>query len=321
MNNDEWFFSLRKEDYGGGVDATGDGGEEMKSQVRVSSNTKGPSPDIVARLQDIVQEPNVSPMEEEVGMKTTHSCSDDTVFREFRNEDAEDELDESLCRKREREKSATKLKFTLVKLKEKDSIMREEIWLRKVEERRAQYTHRSLALLSLLENFFGQQVITNPGPLGPQEINSPQSPEIILHDQIGQKKPTLKRWPKHEQKLRAGATKFQMWKEISLGMASMGFTRTAKHYKEKWNQMDKCFEEAERRGKTPVENSKTRSYFHELDMFYKKYDVKEDNPGPLGEQEINTPQSTGQQIIVAFYFEDRYSPYLIYFLVYRFFLY
>ncbi|XP_026455879.1 trihelix transcription factor GT-2-like [Papaver somniferum] len=168
--------------------------------------------------------------------------------------------------------------------KEKDRITREETWrnlererMRKEKETRAQDTHRSLALLSLLEKFCGQQEIYTPQSKG-QQVIAP-SPEIVLPDQSGQEKQRLKRWPKHEiqalislrmampQKMLTGATKFGMWEEISLPMASMGFTKTAKKCKQKWENINKYFKRAARSGKRRAENVKTCPYFQELDMF------------------------------------------------------
>ncbi|KAI3859560.1 hypothetical protein MKX03_024014 [Papaver bracteatum] len=453
LNNDELFCSPGKEDDGGGVDSTGDGegGEEMNSQIRVSSNPKSPLSDIVSRLQDPIQEPNLSPMEEEeeeIGVKTIHSYSGDSVLHEFctdaENENDYDDLGENLCRKRKREichelkghfeelvskmmnkqedmytvlletiekkekdriteelvnkmmkkqedvykvvlekqedmykvlletiehkekdriteellnkmmkkqedmykvlleKQEDKYKVVLekqedmykvlletIEQKEKERIKREEIWrnlererMRKEtvqmekdritreetrtnlqkermgkeeEERRAEDSSRSSAVLSLLGKFLGQQVIDNAGPLGKKEINTaqsieqkkiniPQSSEIILHDQSGQKKQRFHNWTKHEeqalisvrmaieQKFQTGARKSRMsWEEISLGMASTGVTKTAKQCRDKWETMKKCFKRAERSGKTKAENAKTfGKVLQELDMFHEK---------------------------------------------------
>ncbi|KAI3950197.1 hypothetical protein MKW92_044511 [Papaver armeniacum] len=306
VNNKEGFCSSLNHLAGKDDATTGDGGEYdgwlqlallksrsgMDSQVRVSSNPEGPLPEIVSRL-----EPNVvSPMDEEVGVTTTHSCSADTVLHEFRNDIVDDELAEILCRKKRKREIRNELKrhsedlvnkmlkkqedmykvlLETMEQKEKDRITREETWrnlerdrMRKEEERRAQDTHRSLALLSLLEKFCGQQEIYTPQSKG-QQVIAP-------------KKQRLKRWPKHEiqalislrmampQKMLTGATKFGMWEEISLGMASMGFTKTAKKCKQKWENINKYFKRAARSGKRRAENAKICPYFQELDMFYKK---------------------------------------------------
>ncbi|KAI3867608.1 hypothetical protein MKW98_005985 [Papaver atlanticum] len=437
LNNDEWFCSPAKEDDGGGVDSTGDGdgGEEMDSQIRVSSNPKSPLSDIVSRLQDPIQEPNLSPMEECIGVKTIHSYSADSVLHEFcsdsENENVYDELVNKMMKKQEdmykvlletieqkekdgiteelvnkmmkkqedvykvllekqednyrvilqkqedmykvlletiehkekdriteellnkmmkkqedmykvllekqedkykvvlkKQEDTYKVLFETIEQKEKDRITGEEIWrnlerermrketeqmekdritreetwrnlqkerMGKEEEMRAEDSSRSLSVLSLLGKFLGQQVIDNAGPLGQQEINTPQSieqqkinipqsSEIIWHDRSGQKKQRFHNWTKHEaqalisvrmaieQIFQTGARKSRMsWEEISLGMASMGFTKTAKQCRDKWETMKKCFKRAERSGKTKAENAKTfGEVLQELDMFHEK---------------------------------------------------
>ncbi|RZC46854.1 hypothetical protein C5167_039818 [Papaver somniferum] len=168
---------------------------------------------------------------------------------------------------------------------EKDRIRREETWrnlerelMRKEEEKRAHDTHRSLALVSHLE----QRVISTPGSTGQQIISIPHSSKIDLDDQSGQKKQKITKWPKHEvqalislrmavePKYLIGASKFQMWEEISLGMVSMGFTRTAKKCREKWENIYGYFRRVAGSSKQPGENAKTYPYFQELDMFYQK---------------------------------------------------
>ncbi|RZC46052.1 hypothetical protein C5167_039004 [Papaver somniferum] len=389
VKNEEWFCSPvndlpRKDDGGGGVGVDAGGGDsenlrwpqsealallkirsEMDSQFRVSSNPKGPLWEIVSRLQDTIQkttqEPNVSRMEEEVGVKTTHSGSADTVLHEFGsdagNENVDDEFGESLSRKRKREirnelkdhfedlvskmmkkqEDMYKVLLETIEQKEKDRITREETRrnlererMRKEEERRAQDTQRSLALLSFLGKFFGQPEINTPEPLRQQEINTPQSTgqqiinipqspelcrEIVLHDQSHQKKQKVegseymldanfKRWPKHEvqalislrtameHKFRTGAAKIPMWEEISLGMTSMGFTKTAKKCKEKWENINKYFKRAASSGKKRSENAKTCPYFYELDMLYKKRLI---NPEKASEAVKEEPQEKEPQ--------------------------
>ncbi|KAI3837252.1 hypothetical protein MKX03_004137 [Papaver bracteatum] len=320
VNSKEGFCSSLN-DLAGKDEATGDGGENdgrlqlallksrsgMDSQVKVSSNPEDP----LSRLQDTVQEPNVvNPMEEEFGVKTTHSCSADTVLHEFGDEIVDEELAEILCRKKrkreirdefkchfedlvnkmlKKQEDMYKVLLETMEQKEKDRITRQETWrnlemerMRKEEERRAQDTHRSLALLSLLEKFWGQQENNTPQSKGQQIIHIAPSPDIILPAKSGQEKERLNKWPKHEiqalislrmpmpQKMLTGDTKFAMWEEISLGMASMGFTKTAKKCQEKWENINKYFRRAGRSGKERAENAKTCSYFQELDMFYKK---------------------------------------------------
>ncbi|XP_026436769.1 trihelix transcription factor GT-2-like [Papaver somniferum] len=317
----------------------------MDSQVRVSSNSEAPLSGIVSRLHDTIQEPNISPIKEKeaICVKRTHSYSADTEFGSdvAGNENAHDELGESLCwKKRKREihdelkchfeelvnrmmkkqedmykvlleKQDDMYKVLLWKIepKEKDRITREQIWrnldergrmrketeqmkkdritreetwwnvetetMRK-EERRAQVdTHLSLALR--------RQVVSTPKSTGKQIISIPQSPKIILQDQSGKKKQGLKKWLKHEvqalislrmemqHKMLSRSAKFGMWEEISLGMASMGFTRTAMKCKGKWDTINRSFKTAAGIGQKGAENAATSCpYFLEMDMFYKQ---------------------------------------------------
>ncbi|KAI3859558.1 hypothetical protein MKX03_024012 [Papaver bracteatum] len=341
FNTKEWLcLSVNdiqsKEDDGGvgvGVNATGENHRSgMDSMVRVSSNPKPPLSEIVSRLQDTIQEPNISPMEEKgvICMKRTRSCSADTEFGSDAagNENGYDELGESLCwkkRKREirdelkchfedlvnkmmkkqedmykvllerqddmykvllgkieqkengritREGTWRNLEMERMRKEKKDRITREETW-RKEEERRAQDTHLCLAL--------GQKIVNTPESTRKQIISTPQSPKTTLHNQSGQKKQGLQKWPEHEvqalislrmemqHKLLSRAVKFGMWEEISLGMASMGFTRTAKKCKGKWEFINRTFKRAAGIGQKGAEDAaKSCPYFQEMDMFYKQ---------------------------------------------------
>ncbi|KAI3859559.1 hypothetical protein MKX03_024013 [Papaver bracteatum] len=350
LNNDEWFCSSEKQDDGGGgvggTDATGvNHPSGMDSQARVSSNPKPPLPEIVSRLQDTIQEPKVSSMEnEEVAVKPTHS---DTEFGSdvAGNENVVDELGEGLCiKKRKREihdelkghfeelvnkmmnkqevmykvlleKQEDMYKVLLEKIEqmEKDRIMREETWrnlemerMGEEEEKRAHDAHRSLPLVS----HSGQPVISTPESTGQQITSIPQSSKINLHDQSDQEKQKHKRWPKHEvqalislrmavePKFLNGASKLRMWEEISLGMVSMGFIRTPKKCKEKWENTYRYFRRAAGSRKNPGENAKTYPYSQELDMFYQKWLVEKAQEAEIDTSSKELSTSEHQSIFV-----------------------
>ncbi|EFJ32875.1 hypothetical protein SELMODRAFT_85122, partial [Selaginella moellendorffii] len=94
--------------------------------------------------------------------------------------------------------------------------------------------------------------------------------------------PASKRWPKPEVlaliKLRSSIEgKFQetgpkgpLWEEISSGMSCMGYSRSAKRCKEKWENINKYFRKTKDSSKKRPENSKTCPYFHQLDALYRK---------------------------------------------------
>ncbi|MCL7045415.1 hypothetical protein MKW94_025395, partial [Papaver nudicaule] len=90
------------------------------------------------------------------------------------------------------------------------------------------------------------------------------------------------RWPKTEVlaliKLRSGlesryqeaGPKGPLWEEISAGMGRMGYSRSAKRCKEKWENINKYFKKVKESNKKRPEDAKTCPYFHQLDALYRK---------------------------------------------------
>ncbi|KAF9667101.1 hypothetical protein SADUNF_Sadunf16G0297900 [Salix dunnii] len=90
------------------------------------------------------------------------------------------------------------------------------------------------------------------------------------------------RWPKPEVlaliKLRSGLeTRYQeagpkgpLWEEISAGMLRLGYKRSSKRCKEKWENINKYFKKVKESNKKRPEDAKTCPYFHELDALYRK---------------------------------------------------
>ncbi|KAK9275512.1 hypothetical protein L1049_022779 [Liquidambar formosana] len=93
---------------------------------------------------------------------------------------------------------------------------------------------------------------------------------------------TSSRWPKAEVlaliKLRSGlearyqeaGPKGPLWEEISAGMQRMGYKRSAKRCKEKWENINKYFKKVKESNKKRPEDAKTCPYFHQLDALYQK---------------------------------------------------
>ncbi|KAA8526042.1 hypothetical protein F0562_007858 [Nyssa sinensis] len=93
---------------------------------------------------------------------------------------------------------------------------------------------------------------------------------------------TSSRWPKTEVlaliRLRSGlesryqeaGPKGPLWEEISSGMQRMGYKRSAKRCKEKWENINKYFKKVKESNKKRPEDAKTCPYFHELDALYRK---------------------------------------------------
>ncbi|KAL6633877.1 hypothetical protein ACP70R_026548 [Stipagrostis hirtigluma subsp. patula] len=90
------------------------------------------------------------------------------------------------------------------------------------------------------------------------------------------------RWPKEEVEaliqLRtekdgnyhdAGA-KGPLWEDIAAGMRRIGYNRSAKRCKEKWENINKYFKKVKESNKRRPQDSKTCPYFHQLDAIYRK---------------------------------------------------
>ncbi|XP_044475925.1 trihelix transcription factor DF1-like isoform X2 [Mangifera indica] len=94
------------------------------------------------------------------------------------------------------------------------------------------------------------------------------------------------RWPKAEVqaliKFRtAFANRYQengqkgpLWEDISVAMRSMGYDRSAKRCKEKWENINKYFKKVKESNKERSENSKTCPYFTQLDALYREKIMK-----------------------------------------------
>ncbi|KAF3323006.1 Trihelix transcription factor GT-2 [Carex littledalei] len=114
-----------------------------------------------------------------------------------------------------------------------------------------------------------------------QAYSSPVESREIVMSMVTEATPSS-RWPKVEVhaliKIRTELeTRYQengpkgpMWEEISAGMKRMGYNRSAKRCKEKWENINKYFKRVKESSKRRPEDSKTCPYFHELDALYRK---------------------------------------------------
>ncbi|XP_024532616.1 trihelix transcription factor GT-2 isoform X2 [Selaginella moellendorffii] len=172
--------------------------------------------------------------------------------------------------------------------REQDRLLKDDAWrkelgriqreqeLRRSQERSVAAT-RDAALVAFLQKVTGQtlqlpQAIT---PVGKQQSDL-QDEDFKEHFD-----PNSKRWPKQEVhaliRLRSGMeSKFQepgakgpLWEEISTSMGHMGYSRSSKRCKEKWENINKYFRKTKDSSKRRSENSKTCPYFQQLDMLYR----------------------------------------------------
>ncbi|KAL0391814.1 UNVERIFIED_CONTAM: Trihelix transcription factor GT-2 [Sesamum radiatum] len=90
------------------------------------------------------------------------------------------------------------------------------------------------------------------------------------------------RWPKAEVqalinlrtsldlKYQENGPKGPLWEEISAAMAKLGYNRSSKRCKEKWENINKYFKKVKESNKKRPEDSKTCPYFYQLDAIYKE---------------------------------------------------
>ncbi|GAA0174754.1 hypothetical protein LIER_28084 [Lithospermum erythrorhizon] len=90
------------------------------------------------------------------------------------------------------------------------------------------------------------------------------------------------RWPKDEiealikirtsldNKYQENGPKGPLWEEVSIEMNKLGYKRSSKRCKEKWENINKYFKKVKDNNKKRSEASKTCPYFHQLDALYKE---------------------------------------------------
>ncbi|KAG4952403.1 hypothetical protein JHK82_045280 [Glycine max] len=98
------------------------------------------------------------------------------------------------------------------------------------------------------------------------------------------------RWPKAEvhalirirtsleTKYQENGPKAPLWEDISIAMQRLGYNRSAKRCKEKWENINKYFKRVRESSKERREDSKTCPYFHELEALYKEKSKSSKNP-------------------------------------------
>ncbi|KAE8689185.1 Trihelix transcription factor GTL1 [Hibiscus syriacus] len=77
-----------------------------------------------------------------------------------------------------------------------------------------------------------------------------------------------------------------LWEEISTAMKKLGYDRSAKRCKEKWENMNKYFKRVKASNKKRPEDSKTCSYFNQLDALHKEKIKRVDGAYELKPEEV-----------------------------------
>src|SRR6185437_15113060 len=90
------------------------------------------------------------------------------------------------------------------------------------------------------------------------------------------------RWPKTEvhaliqlrmdldMRYQETGPKGPLWEEISSGMRRLGYNRSSKRCKEKWENINKYYKKVKESNKKRPEDSKTCPYFHQLEAIYSR---------------------------------------------------
>ncbi|KAL8228299.1 hypothetical protein R6Q57_015883 [Mikania cordata] len=177
---------------------------------------------------------------------------------------------------------------------EKESIKREQAWKKQEIERekrneqaRKQHISQSLALISFIQNSLGQEVqipnfLEKQGDKQENQENSKDdaagNDDIEMNNiEESECDPNTKRWPKSEvqalitirvalnHKINGKGSKSSIWDDVSTGLSGMGYNRTPKKCKEKWENINKYYKRTMEKGK----ESKSCAYFSELEMLHR----------------------------------------------------
>ncbi|KAL4186828.1 hypothetical protein AMTRI_Chr09g36020 [Amborella trichopoda] len=150
---------------------------------------------------------------------------------------------------------------------------------------------REAAILSFLEKLTGQ------------------APTVPLADGSGGGGGTemtlSRRWPRAEVqalirvrtrlefKFREPGGKGALWEDVSATMAGLGYSRSAKRCKEKWENINKYFRKTKGNARKRPLHSKTCPYFHQLDMLYGK------GKGKGGRERHDEEEDRGSDLLEA----------------------
>ncbi|XP_043697910.1 trihelix transcription factor DF1-like [Telopea speciosissima] len=143
----------------------------------------------------------------------------------------------------------------------------------------------------------------NHDSLVTQENTAPQNPNYTSSTD---REDHGKRWPRNEVysliNLRCSlyssgedkeGSKVPLWERISQGMLELGFNRSAKRCKEKWENINKYFRKTRDANKKRSSDSKTCPYFHQLSSFYNQGKLVINSEGP--ENHSTSPENRSEQ--------------------------
>ncbi|KAG0453197.1 hypothetical protein HPP92_025861 [Vanilla planifolia] len=147
---------------------------------------------------------------------------------------------------------------------------------------RALAAAREAAILSFLEKITGETLHLPDHLPTSGDTADPKQDGVQGAGAAATALTTTSRWPKAEVqaliRVRSGLeTRFQepglkgpLWEEVSTAMAVMGYHRSSKRCKEKWENINKYFRKTKDNGRKRSQQSKTCPYFYQLDQLYSK---------------------------------------------------
>ncbi|XP_031500999.1 trihelix transcription factor PTL-like [Nymphaea colorata] len=196
--------------------------------------------------------------------------------------------------------------------REEERLATEEAW-RKQENERLQVEHqfwakerawmqaRDSTFIEALRKVMGQECTrASSSPPSPplsfdlkemQELETNKEDQALYNTSNNNNESTSsssssRRWPKHEilslirlrtamdGRFQEGVSKGSLWEEISLKMTQLGYEKSGKRCKEKWENINKYFRKAKECNRKRRENSKTCPYFQYLEELYDSGDIR-----------------------------------------------
>ncbi|KAH0976800.1 hypothetical protein GBA52_026519 [Prunus armeniaca] len=198
-------------------------------------------------------------------------------------------------------------------------------------QERSSAAAKDAAVIEFLQKFSGQQNVTSniqaievnrtipsrPQPLPVLMAPPPPAPVAVITTSFEVPRldkgdnstipPGSTRWPRVEVealinlrtcldvRYQEAGPKGSLWEEISAGMRRLGYNRSAKRCKEKWENINKYFKKVKESSKTRPEDSKTCPYFNQLEDLYRKKNMN--NSSHVGYVEKPLPQAILQPLI------------------------
>ncbi|XP_044954348.1 trihelix transcription factor GTL1-like isoform X1 [Hordeum vulgare subsp. vulgare] len=188
---------------------------------------------------------------------------------------------------------------------EADRTAREEAWRRqelaRISREREQHAReraaaaaRDAALIAFLQRVGGNSVLPTPMPAPHPDAPAASLQLVVAASEEGGRRESgagMSRWPKEEvhaliqlrmekdEHCQDMGAKGPLWEDISAGMRRIGYNRSSKRCKEKWENINKYFKKVKESNKRRPDDSKTCPYFHQLDAIYRKKQFAVANAG------------------------------------------